>query len=925
MKRLCHIVFALFPLSGLLLGCDKSREPARLRIEQISSERYQMDDAVSALEYEGKGLVRYITRSGESGKIDLNQHITCKDAAPRHQQYGMPYQIIKSINLVSSSDDGIRVEGKSLLIPEKRNHYSAYKTIPFHGGDSLLSVTSDGVFLFTKRGGEYGEGERLFPLSDKDRHIDAVRFLDIVRTDGKTFFAGGHMGLVKIRLTPSGPIAEEEKGLNSKRCGGITHLRYDEGSQTLYAYAANGQVYMNPENSDWISEKRTAGVVCSFVEEVEGQKREWLIGCDQATSIWKGGTLIALIDDEESSGMQTLNNRLHFHSVEAPGFGYVLSRGRYIYVILQKALLSESVPVLSVCLGSDDKLYFKAGLFGEMSGLYRADYDNTGVKRPVYVRDIPRYGKIIAVKGYTAIVQSGNTIQSFSISNNSTPTQEGPYDRLVSARLDNKGNLIRLTQNAIHAYDYVLDNVVAGIENPADYYPQAFVPAQADSCVVISTIHKGIVVLRKGKDGIENMTVEGNDFFLTDGDPDTAILLENYSEREGHSVKGSDKNWEDLIYFYTKNGRIGLLSCDTTGVWKVKGLDSGAPLPERMDEIAPSQEKLYGINYFTRGWRAIDQPDKTPKKQHLRINGMCTVPGMGVVFACQEGVYCSWGSTEVPNPILAPSGWIGLYHDYPTLARALAIGFAAFLLLCMIIIAVLIIRQRGNGLEATLEDTTVDESSDKQAFKSGWSAVVTSLEGPPVMYVERLGRVVHRLVGEDYTWGVAICRRLQSESDLVRSYFEFLSSIGNAYQAKHNYTGFEDNKEVSDAYKDFSRALLKSETGREELLALNKTAKPEEEQVKTYFMTPYESLSKDKENTWFGQFIKMNGHHIRVNNFLNEKGNFGSALQPLVENRKGNCDAIGIVILAGVWGRSEERINHYLLEQSPLSNQKTLM
>ena len=98
----------------LFAGCNPSKEPFRSRISQMASRRYEMEDAVPALEYEGEGVVRSITRGGESGVIHLDQRTVRKDSVQEYRQYGMPYQVIDSLKLVSSSDKG--------------SHYSAYET-----------------------------------------------------------------------------------------------------------------------------------------------------------------------------------------------------------------------------------------------------------------------------------------------------------------------------------------------------------------------------------------------------------------------------------------------------------------------------------------------------------------------------------------------------------------------------------------------------------------------------------------------------------------------------------------------------------------------------------------------------------------------------------------------------------------------------
>lgn len=934
-------------LEPLVLGCRGSQEPIHIGVNKLKAVSFQMEDAIPVLSYKEDGIVLFLSRTGIVGEIDLKTYTVRKDSTSRFRQYGMPYQFIDGLALASFSDNGILIGNKHLMIRDKGSHYSAYKSIPINNDRDLISVTSDGVFLFTNIAdvGKDSIGRRLFPVPERLSVIDSVRFLDIVRWDEETFYAAGHCGVVEIRLGKNDTLVTKDPFFEKNKTG-VSLLRVDE-NRILYAYGENGMLYKREKGSSWKSEKGTPGVSHVVVERTNRMEREWRFVFDRPTEVWENRLterspyeekiLKASIDDEESTGIQTLNDRIHNYVVDAGDYGIVVARGRYIYVIPKQAILTDSEPAYSACLGKDGKIYIKAGVYGEYSGLFssaisgeqskrtvgddNASVDEWSLTRPSYIRDIPREGKLVGVRRDTVVIQSGNTVQFYPFT--SGKMKEHSYERLVSARLDDDGEVLCLTQNAILAYGDTLDFKKARVRTPADYYPQTFIPVVAgeNPVLAIATLHAGIVILRRNEEKEwEPVSVDDHGLLVRDSSfYDTAVLMEV-----------SNPN----IFICTKKGRVGILSPSSDG-WEAKEICDSLPLP--IDDIAVDGESFFWINYFRQGWNRLESDGTAARASHLTINGLCPVPDKGVVFACREGVYGSWDREMDPNPVLLPSGWFVFSHNYPVLSRWLLIGGVVFLIVALLIIAIIIlgfgrlkrewriiIPEVGSKAELLKGGTSIEESF----FNEAWKAFVSSMDASSKSYVQYLHRVVLSLIRNsdkyDWKWGRAICQRLQDEGALVQRYFQFLSIVEKTYRDKIDIEDSKDNKSVSQSYDYFSATLLQTTLAREELVALCGKSRTNEAQVKSYFMSPFVAHSQDVDYKWFGTFRNLDSHYRRITEFRKGKGRIGMSLKNLVENRRKEHKGVGIVVLSGIWGLSEDRIDYYTDNQSFVITPRTI-
>lgn len=920
-------ISACMALAILFLGCNSHEEQVvRLRIDQIASQRYVLDDAVPVVEYEGNGIVRYVTRRGESGEIDLNRHTIQKDTGAPYRQYGMPYQLINSIALVSSSDKGIRVGERSLVIPDKGNHYSAYKSMPISPEGDILSVTSDGIFLF----GKDSVGRRLYPNPANGNSIDVVRFVDLCYDNrNKTYYAAGPPGVVKIKIDNEGKVSIEEDPFFREDGIYVTHVRVDTvgAIATLVAYADDGKVYRKKTGSKWREDEGNVvhdGITVSFFEQEA--LREWRLGFDRPTEVWEKPAgengvwrLQALIDDEESAGRQALNGRIHCYAADAKEYGYVIARGQYIYTIPGQTHLSLSQPVLSICQDGD-ALYFKAGTDGEVSRLYRTKISKNGwtIGAPDYLRTIPRYGELIGVVDKEVIVRSGDEVLRGPLKVscwNRKKTKH--YERLVQVQMDDKGETLCLTQNALIAYGDTLDYKKAFRDdsaNPAEYYPQTFVSiiGGENPEVAISTIHRGIVILKRQDESIwETVRVEGNHLLERwEGNPDPAVLM----ELAPGLADGSDRK---KIFLYTQRGRICEMSY-RDGKWL---LEVRNDRPQHIDVLASSGDnELFGIDYFSSGCFDATMSERKIQYTNLKINDLCYVPQGGFVFACKEGIYATWlNNGSQPTPVL--------YQRYPRLVKWLPIGLILLLALPVLLIAVLILgrghlkkgRQRGTGPDTgseaedersvTASVSPEADSSETGAFKDAWAAFSDKINPSYERFTAGLGRLVSCLIGSDWAWGCAICRQLEGESGLVNKYFEFLSAIQDCYREKK----YDENR-MGPLFLSLLNTVNQTPTAKEEFDALRISNNSKQRQVRTFFILPIKIDKPDYDEVWFDGYVHLSTHYGEISSYRNGSGTFFKfdkqldEPNPLVKSRRAETLGIGLILLIPMWAGSQFQI-----------------
>ena len=923
-------IFACMALAFLFYGCNHHEEQVvRLRLDQIAYQRYVLNDAVPVVEYEGNGIVRYVTRRGESGEIDLKRHTIQKDTGAPYRQYGMPYQLIDSIALVSSSDKGIQVGGRSLIIPDKGNHYSAYRSVQINPEGDILSVTSDGIFLF----GKDDVGRRLYPDPAKGNSIDIVRFVDLCYDSrNRTYYAAGPPGVVKIKIDDKGEVSIEEDKFFRRSGIKVTHIRVDyvggnKGIVALVAYADDGKVYRKKAGSEWWEDERSMihdGITVSFFEK--DALRELRLGFDRPTEVWEKPTgengvwkLQALIDDEESTGMQTLNGRIHCYAVEAEEYGYVIARGRYIYTVSNQVHLSPSQPVISICQDGD-VLYFKAGTDGEMSHLYRVKISKEGwtVGAPEYLRTIPRYGELIGVVDKEVIVRSGEEVLRgpLKVSRwNRKKTKH--YERLVQVRMDDKGELLCLTQNALIAYGDTLDYKMAlrdDSADPAEYYPQTFVSiiGGENPEVAISTIHRGIVVLKKQDKRIwVPIRVEGNTLLERwEGHPDPVVLMEKAPGLPGG-------NGRKKIFLYTQRGRVCEMSYhDGSWILEVKN-----DRPQHVDVLASSGDKeLFGVDYFSSGCFDAMANDKQIQYANLNINDLCYVPEKGFVFACKEGIYATWvNNGNQPIPVL--------YQRNPRLAKWLPIGLIIFFTLPVLLIAVLILgwghlkkgkqketeptagREAEDGRNVTASVSPEVDSSETIAFKDAWAAFSDKIDPSYARFTAGLGRLVSGLIGDNWAWGCAICRQLESESGLVNKYFEFLLAIQECYREKKY-----DEDRVEPLFLSLLNTVSLTPTAKDEFDALRISNNSKQRQVRTFFILPIKIDKPDYDEVWFDGYVHLSTHYGEISSYRNGSGTFFkfdkqlNEPNPLVKSRRAKTLGIGLILLIPMWADSQFQI-----------------
>lgn len=908
MKRSSFLLVFLF--SFLLLGCN-NRIPT-FHIERLAQQRYDVGDAVPVLEYEGNGVVKYLTRSGVTGIIDLKHGTIWKDSISQFRLYGMPYQLIDSLSLISFRDNGIHIGDSILRIPKKGEHYSAYKSIPIDDNGSLLSVTSNGIYLYKNDGEAYNEGILLYPESNISSTIDSVRFVDLVKFDDHTYYAAGNLGVVNIDL--NNKRASLEKG-NYAPVGCISHLRVSEkdNKRTLFAYGIN-TVYIKEDSWKkphyWDGPE---GVLQTFVENVNGQEREWLIGFAKDIELYErtgeeGYLCKAIILDEQSSGMSCLNDRIRACAIDANEYGIVLARGRYIYLIPSSLILSSSEPVLSA-YADKNNLYCTVGDHDEPR-LYRATITDNGLEQSGFHMIIPRYGSVFGVRGSHAFVQIGNKIQEITLSSSRT-IKTDTLNRLVSARMDPDGVPVYLCQDIILAYGDTLDSRIKGLPNQADFYPQAFVSMIGGDNpeIIISSIHEGLFILKreeKGRWTPESIPNKG--FFFWDDEYDPAILMEKCSN--------------DIVYFYTQKGRIGKLSRTPSG-WEINGLGEPSSIP--IDEMATDGRDLLGINYFTRG--VIDLLSNNKMYEELQINSLCGILERGFVFSCDDGLYCSWDLSEPMSFNL--SRVESLKRDYPTMVLASGIILSSvFILLILIIVLYLTgyIIIKSNSLssvdhEVLKNQTTIEtseqsasqssNSSSKQTFDKELNALIVSMkkkDDPSSFsdYFDHLDNAVRSSIGQDYSWGCAICKQLKGELELVRKYFDFLSTIESAFQAKF-MTKEETTsmiESVKGKYAIFDEELRqKNSSSLAELDYLLKGFTRTENdsiQVRAYFVLPCSFIGRDankKKN--IEDFIKLDTFRPIKSDYKAGRGRFCGNLRDLVRQRRNEGRGIGLVALIG--------------------------
>lgn len=924
----------------LFLGCGRHEERVvRLRIDQIASQRYVLDDAVPVVEYEGKGIVRYVTRRGESGEIDLNRHTIQKDTGAPYRQYGMPYQLIDRIALVSSSDKGIRVGGRSLMIPDKGDHYSAYRSMQINPEGDILSVTSDGIFLFVKD----SVGRRLYPGPAKGNSIDVVRFVDLYY-DGKnnTYYAAGPPGVVKIKFDNGGKESVEEDPFFRTAGIKVTHIEVDNGRgnndiATLVAYADDGKVYRKNTGSKWRENERNAvhdGISVTFSEEVNGTSREWRLGFDRPTEVWEkpaGENVVwklqALVDDEESAGMQTLNGRIHSYAADAGKYGYVIARGQYIYTVPRQVHLSLSQPVLSICQAGD-VLYFKAGSHGEVSSLYRAEISKNDwtIGAPEYLRSIPGYGELIGVVEKEVIVRSGEDVLRGPLKESRWDRKKTThYERLVEVRLDDKGEALCLTQNALIAYGDTLDYRKAFRDNsadPAEYYPQTFasIIGGENPEVAISTIHRGIVVLKKQDKKLwVPVRVEGNTLLERwEGHPDPVVLMEKAPDL-------SSGNGRQKIFLYTQRGRV----CEMSYRGDRWVLEVTNDRPQHIDVMASGGEnELFGIDYFSSGCFDATAGDRQIQYANLKINDLCYVPHKGFVFACKEGIYGTWASNgKQPSPVPPLSWWDDLYQRNPRLVKRLAVGLILVFTLPVLLIAVLILgwghwrRGKQRGVGAVAENQAEDERNKKAsvrleadpsaagAFGKAWTAFSDKIDPSYGRFTTGLGRLVRGLIRDDWTWGCAICRQLEGECALVNRYFEFLSAIEECYREKKY-----DADRVEPLFLSFLNTVSQTPTAREEFDALRISSNNKQRQVRTFFILPIKIDKPDYDEVWFDDYVHLSTHYGEISSYRNGSGTFfkfdKQLNEPnlLVKTRRKEAEGIGLILMIPMWADSQFQI-----------------
>ena len=912
-QRVLHV----FAMILFLSGCIKKQEIASLRIDQVASQRYEIEDAVPVLEYKDSGIVVYLTRSGESGEINIVRNTKEKHSNHYFRQFGMPYQMQDTLTkLVSSSDKGIRVEDKPLSINDKGNHYSAYKSLWVdETKGSLLSATSDGIYLFERDySGKYRE-TRLYPdpQDSLPKSIKEVRFLDLVKWDEDTYYAAGHAGILRINLKTRETASE--RGANAPMGVGISHLRVSrEGSErTLLAYGENGLLYKKGDktNAKWTNQTCIPGVIQSFVESEE--HREWLIRFDQATEVWEdrgeSSACVAYIVDEQPSGMRTLNDRIHFCAVDAQEYGYVLARGRFIYVIPKHAVLLQSEPVLSACFGDNDRyIYCKAGIHGKYSGLYRVDISGKRFGDVKHLRDMPTYAHIIGIKDGRAIIQAGDLIQEVSLKQDKV-FNEKRYERLVQARMDPNREILVLTQNELLAYGDTLDNRKAGVDQPSDYYPQTFLPLAGGNNpeVCISTIHEGVLVLKKDDKGKWNrLTVNNNHYFLRGPDYDPVILMTQASDR-----------YSNLIYLCTQEGHLFQMSRSMEEGWDITPFkNEEKTLPVRIDEMAADSSGFYGLNYFSRGLMNLSERDISSKEVHLKINNLCTVPGKGIVYSCQEGLYCNWINTQTTRPISINVS--SFWEDFGLNKTIVFVVGVMLLVLAAVSLTMLYLkRKKKQGIRAEQEKKeNKPDSCSSQDFDIKWQELTETMEGIDARYLQQMRKVITKKLGESRKCCCETCDILMKEKLLIEKYFKFVSAMETIY--KEEKCEEKTLEELNKLYDAFYESIHLTPSAAEDFRAIGIKDRQEQKQVRSYFLLPIKcrEFRSDSLPDWVHsfKFASVVSHYSAISSYRNSNGAFSPGLNKWLNSCLRDGKGLGLITIIGLW--TTDQINPAELKDS---------